>query len=135
MKINVLGPSPSDQILEQVTALIEKQRDEILERHKKLPPTNMQRALVKAVPGQLLEFCRQCPEFAQKILDDPKKDLTGCLKACDKQTDRDRSDDAVYLCAAQYYAPGCAVRNVRTLILDPAKEKPKAQTVNILDWL
>lgn len=69
----------------------------------------------------LLEFCRDVPAFAERVLSSNDKTLEECLKAA--FVNKDTAEDAVYTRAAQYYAPGCAIEHVRKLILDPANKK------------
>ena len=116
--LNLLTASPED-VFDAVTKKITEEKAELLKGKLDF----MTQMIIEPVADQLLEFCRETPAFASKILSDGNKTFKGCLKAALENIKQDCSDDAVYTRAAQYYAPGCAVEHVRKLVLDPANKK------------
>ncbi len=129
--LNLLTASPQavqDAVVKKITA----EKAELLKGKLDF----MTKAIIEPVADQLFEFCKDTPAFASRILSDNSKTFKGCLKAALENVKQDCSDDAVYTRAAQYYAPGCAVRHTRKLVLDPAKEKVSAPgNISWLDYV
>lgn len=126
--LNLPTASP-EAALDAVTKKITKEKAELLKGKLDF----MTKTIIEPVADQLLEFCKDTPLFAEKILSNGSKNFKGCLKAALENIKQDCSDDAVYTRAAQYYAPGCAIRHTRKLVLDPEKEKESA--LGKISWL